>query len=66
MKNQDGKSDTLDGILDKIWLMLEHGATHPDCPIFCSIKYLTFWKPKGAARILWLLWCIYFLLIGWF
>jgi hypothetical protein len=32
MKIRNGKCDTFDGILDKIWLMLEQGATHSEDP----------------------------------
>ena len=32
MKIKKEKWDILDGILDKIWLMLEQGAAHSDDP----------------------------------
>ena len=32
MKIKKEKWDTLDGVLDKIWLMLEQGADHSDDP----------------------------------
>ncbi|MDJ0913144.1 MAG: pyridoxamine 5'-phosphate oxidase family protein [Desulfobacterales bacterium] len=37
MKSRNEKWDTLHGILENIWLMLEHGATHSDDPFHWPI-----------------------------
>jgi pyridoxamine 5'-phosphate oxidase len=63
MKNQNGKSDTLDGILDKIWLMLEQGAILSDDPFHwpvlgttaregCSLRTVILRQVKVPDRIL--------------
>ena len=63
MKTQNRKSDTLDGILDQIWLMLAHGATHTDDPFHwpvlgttaregCSLRIVILRQVKAADRIL--------------
>jgi hypothetical protein len=63
MKIRNGKSDTLDGILDKIWLMLEQGATHSDDPFHwpvlgttakegCSLRTVILRQVKVPDRIL--------------
>lgn len=63
MKNRNGKSDTLDGVLDKIWLMLEQGATHSDDPFHwpvlgtiagdgCSLRTVILRQVKLHERIL--------------
>jgi len=63
MKIQNGKSDTLDGILDQIWFMLAHGATHSDDPFHwpvlgttakegCSLRTVILRQVKAADRIL--------------
>ena len=57
------KSDTLESILDKIWLMLEHGATDPDDPFHwpilgtaskegCNLRTVILRKVSVPERIL--------------
>jgi hypothetical protein len=43
MKIKNEKCDTLDCVLDKIWLMLEHGASDPDDPFH--------WPALGTTSI---------------
>lgn len=63
MKNQNEKSDSLDGILDKIWLMLEQGAAHSKDPFHwpvlgtkssegCSLRTVILRQVKVPERIL--------------
>ena len=63
MKIRTGKSDTLDGILDIIWLMLEKGASHSDDPFHwpvlgttakagCSLRTVILRQVQVADRIL--------------
>ena len=63
MKIRNGKSDTLDGILDKIWLMLEQGATHSEDPFHwpvlgtrakegCSLRTVILRQVNASDRIL--------------
>ena len=63
MKTRNGKSDTLNDILDKIWLMLGHGATHSHDPFHwpvlgttagegCSLRTVILRHVKVSDRIL--------------
>jgi pyridoxamine 5'-phosphate oxidase len=63
MKIKKEKWDTLDGVLDKIWLMLEQGATHLDDPFHwpvlgtaakegCSLRTVILRQVKIPDRIL--------------
>jgi hypothetical protein len=63
MKSQKGKSDTLEGILDHIWYMLEQGATRSDDPFHwpvlgtaagagCSLRTVILRQVKAPDRIL--------------
>ena len=63
MKNHNGKSEDLDGLLDKIWLMLEQGATHSNDPFHwpvlgtkssagCSLRTVILRQVKVPERIL--------------
>jgi hypothetical protein len=63
MKIRNGKSDTLDGILDNIWYMLEQGAIHSDDPFHwpilgtasregCSLRTVILRQVKVPGRIL--------------
>ena len=63
MKNQNAKSDTLEGILDKIWYMLEQGAARSDDPFHwpalgtasgagCSLRTVILRQVKVPDRIL--------------
>ena len=63
MKTKNEKWDTLDGILDKIWLMLEQGATHSDDPFHwpvlgttskegCSLRTVILRQVNALDRIL--------------
>ncbi|MBT8365152.1 MAG: pyridoxamine 5'-phosphate oxidase family protein [Deltaproteobacteria bacterium] len=63
MKITNGKCDTLDVILDKIWLMLEQGATHSEDPFHwpilgttakegCSLRTVILRQVNASDRIL--------------
>jgi hypothetical protein len=63
MKIKKEKWDTLDGVLDKIWLMLEQGAAHSDDPFHwpvlgttakegCSLRTVILRKVSVPQRIL--------------
>ncbi|MEJ2727690.1 MAG: hypothetical protein P8185_04110 [Deltaproteobacteria bacterium] len=63
MKNRNGNLDTLDGILEKIWNMLEQGAIHSDDPFHwpvlgtgaaegCTLRTVILRQVKMADRIL--------------
>ena len=63
MKIKKEKWDTLDGVLDKIWLMLEHGASDPDDPFHwpvlgttsiegCNLRTVILRKVNVPERIL--------------
>lgn len=63
MKTPNGKSDTLEGILDHIWYMLEQGATRSDDPFHwpvlgtaagagCSLRTVILRQVKAPDRIL--------------
>ena len=63
MKIRNGKCDTLGGILDNIWLMLEQGATHSDDPFHwpvlgtmakegCSLRTVILRQVTAPDRIL--------------
>ena len=63
MKIKKEKWDTLDDVLDKIWLMLEQGATDPDDPFHspvlgtaskegCNLRTVILRKVKVPERIL--------------
>ena len=63
MKIKIEKWDTLDGVLDKIWLMLEHGASDPDDPFHypvlgtissagCNLRTVILRKVNMSERIL--------------
>jgi hypothetical protein len=63
MKIRNGKSSTLDDIKDRIWLMLEQGATHSDDPFHwpvmgtmaregCSLRTVILRQVKVPDRIL--------------
>jgi pyridoxine/pyridoxamine 5'-phosphate oxidase len=63
MKIKKEKWDTLDGVLDKIWLMLEQGAAHSDDPFHwpvlgttakegCSLRTVILRKVNVPERIL--------------
>ena len=63
MKIKKEKWDTLDGVLDKIWLMLEQGAAHSDDPFHwpvlgttakegCSLRTVILRQVKVPDRIL--------------
>ena len=63
MKIRNGEWDTLDGILDKIWIMLEHGATQSDdffhWPVLgttakegCSLRTVILRQVNAPDRIL--------------
>lgn len=63
MENKNGKTDTLDGILDKIWFMLEQGATHSNDPFHwpvlgtktsesCSLRTVILRQVEVPDRIL--------------
>ncbi len=63
MKIKKAKWDTLDGVLDKIWLMLEQGAAHSDDPFHwpvlgtkakegCSLRTVILRKASVSERIL--------------
>ena len=63
MKIKNEKWDTLDGVLDKIWLMLDHGASDPDDPFHwpvlgttpiegCNLRTVILRKVNVPERIL--------------
>ena len=63
MKIRNGKMDTLDGILDQIWLMLEQGVVHSDNPFHwpvlgttskegCSLRTVILRQVNTTDRIL--------------
>jgi hypothetical protein len=63
MKIKKEKWDTLDGVLDKIWLMLEQGAAHSDDPFHwpvlgttskegCNLRTVILRKVDAPDRIL--------------
>ncbi len=63
MKSRNEKWDTLHGILENIWLMLEHGATHSDDPFHwpvlgtalkaaCSLRTVLLRQVNKPDRIL--------------
>ena len=63
MKIKRGNWDTLDGVLDSIWLMLKQGATHSDDPFHwpvlgtmvkegCSLRTVILRQVKVSDRIL--------------
>ena len=63
MKRQNSKLDDLDGILEKIWRMLEQGATHSNDPFHwpvlgtksgesCSLRTVILRQVKVPERIL--------------
>ena len=63
MKTKKEKWDTLGGVLDKIWLMLEQGATDPDDPFHwpvlgttskngCNLRTVILRKVNVSKRIL--------------
>jgi hypothetical protein len=63
MKIRNGNCDTFDGILDKIWLMLEQGATHSEDPFHwpvlgttakegCSLRTVILRQVNASDRIL--------------
>jgi hypothetical protein len=63
MKIKNKKWDTLDGVLAKIWLMLEHGASDPDDPFHwpvlgttsiegCNLRTVILRKVNVPERIL--------------
>ena len=63
MKIKKEKWDTLDGVLDKIWLMLEQGAAHADDPFHwpvlgtkakegCSLRTVILRRVSVPDRIL--------------
>jgi hypothetical protein len=63
MKNRNGNLGTLDGILEKIWCMLEQGATHSDDPFHwpvlgtgaaegCNLRTVILRQVKVPDRIL--------------
>jgi hypothetical protein len=63
MKIRNGKWDTLGGILDQIWLMLEQGATHSNDPFHwpvmgtttkegCSLRTVILRQVNAAGRTL--------------
>ena len=63
MKIKNEKWDTLDGILDKIWRLLEQGATHSDDPFHwpvlgtvaaegCSLRTVILRQVNAAERVL--------------
>ncbi len=63
MKRRNEKWDTLNNILENIWLMLEHGATHSDDPFHwpvlgtalnagCSLRTVILRQVEASERIL--------------
>ncbi len=63
MKIKKEKWDTLEGVLEKIWLMLEHGASDPDDPFHwpalgttskegCNMRTVILRKVNVSERIL--------------